>query len=143
MTTNSSSNCNIFLSANAVVDVFLRFAAVSVMKFNMRLRARACDRLPTWPGVGVADAGKYLGFMVGPGKGHRSWDKPLRKFSARATLWGSQALGLHYGARAYNTFALPVLSFVFQLEDPPDEAFRAEAHALACAATGPSPAFSA
>jgi hypothetical protein len=46
-------------------------------------------------------------------------------------------LGMHYAARGYNTFTLPTLSFIWQLEDVPDEVFQAERTALRALTPGP------
>ena len=67
----------------------------------------------------VQDCCKYLGFYVGPGKGDTSWKAPYKKYTERLDLWKDQPLGLHWDARVYNTFILPVLTYVAQLEEPP------------------------
>ena len=55
----------------------------------------------------------------------------------RATLWGSQPVGLFYSATAYNTFAISVLSYVAQLENPPEQVLELEEKALRKVAPGP------
>ena len=90
-----------------------------------------------WQNVTCAHHGPYLGFMVGPGKGTRSWTKPVAKALSRAAAWAWSALGLQFAAEAYNTFVLPTLTFVAQLEKPPPEALQAEEKALVKAAKGP------
>ncbi len=102
-----------------------------------QIAAEIAHVLPNWSAVEVASASRYLGYMVGPGKGTKSWDKAIAKFTARACLWGSQSLGLQYAAKTYNTFAMSVLTFLSQLEEPPSEAFVAETKALRRAAPGP------
>ena len=67
---------------------------------------------------------KYLGHFVGPGKSDLSWNKPLEKFKERVSMWKDQPLGLFWDARISNTFAIPVLSFVAQLEDPPTWSYK-------------------
>jgi hypothetical protein len=52
-------------------------------------------------------------------------------------MWRSERLGLQYSALAYNVYAVPVLSFLAQLEEPPEETYRLEALALQRAAVGP------
>ena len=42
------------------------------------------------------------------------------QFMERVNVWGKQPLGLQLDALVYNTFAISVLSFVAQLEIPPN-----------------------
>ncbi len=140
-----------FSSAGAVMDVFRKFGDVSCLRLNLpktvvvplwpgspdAIRRDIAERLPSWKEVEVSSASRYLGFMTGPGKGDASWDKAMPKYKARATLWGSQALGLQHAAMTYNTFAVPVLSFLVQLEELPPSAASMEAAALRRAAPGP------
>ena len=42
------------------------------------------DSLPKYS---WATAGKYLGFMIGPGSEHESWTAPTTKFSQRLSEW--------------------------------------------------------
>ncbi len=79
----------------------------------------------------VKRACKHLGFKLGPGKGDSSWNTPYKKYLQRIEFWKDQPLGLFWGARVYNTFALPDLGYVAQLESPPrwvlegiDESFK-------------------
>jgi hypothetical protein len=68
-----------------------------------------------------ATSAKYLGYYLGPGRGELSWQKPLQKFAERAKFWGQSGGGLHVAAMAYSVYVLPVLTFVAQLEDPPED----------------------
>ena len=81
--------------------------------------------------------GKYLGFMIGPGKADESWIAPAAKFMARVRLWENQPLGLQYDALVYNTFAIPVLGYIAQLETPPEWLLTQEREAPRKAAKGP------
>ena len=96
----------------------------------------AADNHP-WAGMQISTSAKYLGFMVGPGKGDGSWVKPLRKFRERVALWPWADIGLFYATQVWNTFVLPVLLFVAQLESPPAVALQAERDLLRRAAPGP------
>jgi hypothetical protein len=71
-----------------------------------------------WVGVEVTAASAYLGYATGPGKGDSSWQKANNKFRDRVCLWGSQHLGLQYAAMTYNVYAVSVLMYVAQLEEP-------------------------
>ena len=73
----------------------------------------------TWATLNFASWGKYLGFAVGPGRGCRSWDKPLQKFIERIHSWEWSGLGLHGAAVVYNLLVVPVRMFVAQLEVVP------------------------
>ena len=92
---------------------------------------------PAWAAIAIRDRGTYLGFVVGPGCGDTSWDKPLRKYRDCAKWWGKAGVGLHYAAVAYSTYALPILSFVGQSCAPPPEAIEAEGTALHAMSPGP------
>ena len=85
----------------------------------LELRAAICRAAPEWGGIGVSASTKYLGLMVGPGKGASSWTAPIRKYQQRAALWGHAGLGMHLSLRAYRIYMLSVLMLVGQLEDPP------------------------
>ena len=73
----------------------------------------------TWGPMTICDSCKYLGFELGPGKGDKSWIAPWRKCNEKIRLWSSQALGLDCQARTLNTFILLTLTFIAQLESPP------------------------
>jgi hypothetical protein len=66
-----------------------------------------------------ATCGKDLGYLVGPGKGHGSRDKNLRKAAERMQLWQWGPLGLVFATRAWNKFIASIAGFVAQLEGPP------------------------
>ena len=96
--------------------------------------AQAC---PGWAGVRVAFHAKYLGFYLGPGRGHHAYADPLRIYSERASGWGSAGVGLLYTLTAYAVFVLPVLSFVSQLDGPPPDWEETEAAAIRKLFPGP------
>ncbi len=72
----------------------------------------------SWKGMKIAHSATYLGFVQGPDKQGKSWDKPIQKFSKRCNSWKAHGAGLFFSTTAYNTFACPVLSYVAQLEVP-------------------------
>ena len=100
-------------------------------------RTRLTDVVPDWNNMMVAYGGTYLGFSVGPQKKDQSWTKGAAKFEARVNVWGKQPLGLHYAAMTYNTFAMTVLGYICQLEEPPDWLLAQEEVALRTVAKGP------
>ena len=79
---------------------------------------------PEWASCDVKSWSKYLGFAFGLGKANHSWDSVLKKFCELANLWDASHLGLHFTARAYNTFVFSVLSFLWQLEEAPEEVLK-------------------
>ena len=50
---------------------------------------------------------------------NKSWLAPMKKFRERVKMWTGQPMGLYWNTRIFNTFCLPVLTYVAQLEDPP------------------------
>ena len=52
-------------------------------------------------------------------------------------MWAGLCHGLQYDALAYNSFAVSTLSFVAQLESPPDWVLKREREALGRIAVGP------
>jgi len=72
-----------------------------------------------WRTVKADYKADYLGFQVGPGKGAHSWDKPRSKFLRKAGDWGNIGLGLTEAICVYNSYLLPTLLFVAQLEPVP------------------------
>ena len=76
--------------------------------------------------------------MIGPDSSSRSWKDPTEKYQQRATTWTNLHLGLHCTAVSYNTFALPVLTYIAQLGIPPPEVLEAEHNTLLKMAPGPT-----
>ena len=85
----------------------------------------------------VSRSGKHLGYYVGPEKADKSWEEPTAKFLKRCRIWGNQGTGLQLQTLAYNTFILPTLTYIAQLEDPPSETLQAEAQGLKLMIKGP------
>ena len=138
-------------SADQMREIFAEFARISGLELNLPktvivplwltslqdLRSAIERTLHGWGGVNVADYGIYLGFAEGPGKRHHTWEKAVQKYKDRAELWGKQGTGLFYATTAYNTYVITVLSFIGQLENPPEAVLEAEKSALRRIASGP------
>ena len=92
---------------------------------------------PQMPHIAWDSSSKYLGVFIGPGKGARSWQKPIAKFESRLLDWKWAEMGLHAALQTYNTFVLSVLLFVAQLESPPESFTALEAKAVRRIAPGP------
>jgi hypothetical protein len=138
-------------SAGMVRRIFSEFSNISGLDLNLpktvmiplwpapvlEVRKAVEGTLPEWEGINIAEYGTYLGFAEGPGKGSHTWDKAAHKYFERAQLWGRQGLGLFYTTTAYNTSVITVLSFIGQLENPPDAVLEIEKVALRHMASGP------
>ena len=137
--------------APQLARVFQQFGTISGLVLNIpktviiplwpgdleAIRVKVAELVPSWQNVAVAWWATYLGIAKGPKKDDHSWDNALKKFGERIMLWDWSALGRQYAAAAYNTYAVSVLAFVSQLEDPPERAMQAENYALRRTARGP------
>ena len=75
--------------------------------------------------------------ILGPDAEDKSWIEATSKFSQRAHAWTEQNIGFHCTAISYNIFAMSVLTYLAQLNTPPDSALEAEQTALRTIAPGP------
>ncbi len=119
-------------AAGKLEATFTEFETVAGLKLNMAksvvvpLNANTYDDFealksrtaPGWAAMPVRLAAKYLGFQVGPGKEDSSWKAPYKKYCSRVGIWQDQPLGLYWDTRVYNTFAIPTLGYICQLESP-------------------------
>ena len=62
----------------------------------------------------------------------------MDKYKERSRIWAGNAHGLQYNALTYNTFAISTLSYIVQLELPPEWAYKDEVDTLQAMAPGPS-----
>ena len=138
--------------APIIMEIFRDFEEISGLKLNLGKCVtiplgsstqenfqKARDQVaPNWSSMPLSDHGLYLGYMVGPGKGTKTWDKPTEKYRQRCKLWEDRGLGLHYQTVAYNTFAASTLGYVGQLEKVPEETLLAESEGLVRTAKGPT-----
>ena len=131
--------------------LFEQLRLASGLRLNMHkciivpLGDRSADRLcqdlrargSTWAAATFADHGKYLGFVLGPGREARSWLKPVKKAWDRVRIWPWSDIGLFFSTQVWNLFIHSVLSFIAQLESPPSHVLQAETAMLRKAAPGP------
>ncbi len=75
--------------------------------------------------------------MIGPEAGDSSWTDPLKKYLRTAQQWGKVPMGLQFATVAYGVYILPILSYVAQLEAPPEHAFELEKKVLSIMVPGP------
>ena len=85
----------------------------------------------------IAWTGKYLGYMIGPGKGDLSWQLAIDKAAKRVQDWDWAPLGLFFASVVWNIFIITVLGFVAQLECPPADIQDRMAKMLRRAGHGP------
>ena len=102
-----------------------------------QVRAKLQQHAPLWSAFDIASKAKYLGFIVGPGRGSLSWTSPSRKYMDRANLWAKLGLGLLHTINAFQVFIMSVMLFVAQL-DPLPEAYP-DLEKSACVALFPGP----
>ena len=83
------------------------------------LKTTVASQCPGWGGLQFKYAAPYLGFYLGPERGEKAWEEPLRKASSRAVGWGQSSSGLFHAAVAYKVHVLSTLTFIAQLERLP------------------------
>ncbi|CAK0869911.1 unnamed protein product, partial [Prorocentrum cordatum] len=132
--------------------ILAEYAVISVLQLNLPetvfaplfpdsaadMEFRIAWACPGWAGMRVAYRAKYLGFYLGPDRGHRAYEAPLRKFRERAKAWGEVGAGLLYTLTAYAVYVLPVLAYVAQLDSPPDNWKEIEVEAFRRLLPGPA-----
>jgi hypothetical protein len=87
--------------------------------------------------MSYASCGTYLGFAVGPTRQEHMWQKCMEKFTSRATTWKDSHQGMHHSCTIYNVFVVTVLSYIWQLSAPPQEALSLEKMAVRKLFPGP------
>jgi len=95
------------------------------------------QQVPTWAQIHLDTKGKYLGFIIGPGKSAGSWDKPFKKYKDRVSRWSRAGGGMQYAAMAYNVFALSTLLYIAQLEPVPNFVVKEERKQVVSMFPGP------
>lgn len=143
---------NMWTTLPVLRNVFAEFEQISGLSINIKktvaipLWPHGSDRnvqtlikehCPAWGSMQVADRGKYLGFIVGPGAGEESWNKPLKKFEQRVLHWSAKHLGLALNIVVYNIYIITVLEYVAQLMEPSERILKSIAQALRKLAPGP------
>jgi len=136
---------------DAFLPLFHIFALASGLELNLRktvyiplrwdsvfhLRRNLLDRCPGLGAMQVQFWGEYLGFMLGPEAGSRSWDKVGTKAKQRAWAWTACGLGLHWSVIVFNVFILSMAGFLLQLLPPDAVWVRAEGQVIQALFPGP------
>ena len=104
---------------------------------HARLRELLLERAPGWGAYVIADHGKYLGFMIGPGSKQHWWEAPTDKYTARCAQVAAVGWGALDTCRLYNTRALTTLQYTAQLREPSPELIALEAHMIDMMTKGP------
>ena len=92
---------------------------------------------PSWAGIQLTAAARYLGVYVGPQKGDLAWKGPVAKFQQRAQLWGRLGLGMTGTLHAFRVYVASVLLFVAQVQPLPSQYDNIERKALQALFPGP------
>ena len=77
-----------------------------------------------------SDAGKYLGFWLGPQAGRLLWNAPLKKFNERVDRIYTSVAAISISPYTYNVKAIPVVSYIAQLAPPPTDIRKIELLAI-------------
>jgi hypothetical protein len=81
------------------------------------LRRRLSATCPRWKPTKLSMSAKYLGILVGPGVSDvDAFAAPLKKYMERCRFIAKMGLGWVRAASLHNIFALPVLSYVAQVQ---------------------------
>ena len=137
--------------APLIMQVFNDFAKISSLHLNLHKTVliplwESCvssvkdwlrASLPDWSDIEVAWGARYLGFIIGPDRGEKSWDKASRRFCQRVLSWSQLHVGMYLNAQIYRALCLSIFSFLCQLEDPPVTVLNLEPWALRRLAPGP------
>jgi hypothetical protein len=96
-------------SIGTISIVFSQYAAISGLELNIKktmfiplwpvssirgLRNLVRELCPAWGGINIDVKGKYLGFVIGPGQGSKSWVAPMTKYNRRVAALENSHCGL-------------------------------------------------
>ena len=130
---------DLFGSAPGLHEIFTEFGQISGLHLNLpktvlvplfhgEHAAILHDVLaasPGWGGLRVAGRARYLGYLLGPDRGHSSYDKAFDKVLDRAAWWGEAGGGLYLTSVAYSVYITSVVGFLMQLEAIPTQRWEA------------------
>jgi hypothetical protein len=125
-----------FLVTGALGGAFQRIGVASGLFLNVgktifiplwhvasyaQIRKTITELWPPWGKILLANCGKYLGFLLGPGGRELMWKKVIAKTDRRVTEWCQLHAGTFFSILAHNHHIVPVCTYIAQLV-PPDEA---------------------
>jgi hypothetical protein len=98
----------------------LAVAAPLTTAVKIRIKDFIVEHLPSWKDFAVRDHAKYLGFWLGPGADARqNFAAPAEKFIKRIYSISACPFSNRAGTIACNRDAVPTLTYVGQLIEPP------------------------
>ena len=74
-----------------------------------------------WAAMNINSDTEYLGFVLGPTSGRKSWARPMAKMVDRASAWDQVGGGMQVSLLAARTFIISTARFVAQLLPPPED----------------------
>ena len=109
-----------------LIKIFNEYAIISGLQLNLPKPvyvllhttdlghwSREFQRLhPIWRDINIASKAKYLGFILGPGREHDTYFKPIAKYIQRASDWNTVGCGLALSTMAYNVFIFSLFPFL-------------------------------
>jgi hypothetical protein len=142
---------NLFMTLRALAPVFALFQAASCLKVNpgktvvIPLWRNGCfetrrwlpDCLPVWSAFKVALCGRFLGYMIGPAAADTRFDLTLDKYWQRGMMARAAGGGFFGNLLHYHIFGVSVLGYLFQLAEPPKQAYALERRILQYLTHGP------
>ena len=96
----------------------------------LRIKTWLQENIPEWFNFNIKSSAIYLGFFLGPTADSTQWDKPMRKYLARARAIGATHAPFNISAYMYNSKAVSVLAYKAQLIPPPARTQQSERGAL-------------
>ena len=89
-------------------------------KLRERLQEMEWFRTSPWSHVVLASKAKYLGVVIGPeATPDDSYREPMSKMHKRVQQWRTTSLSLFYKFRVWNTYIIPLLSYIDQCFQQP------------------------
>ena len=129
------------LEARQLEDIFAEYSLVSGLRLHSAksiivplsirspddIRTMISSAAPTWGSLTIKDNAKYLGYVLGPGRGEQAWTGVLRKMHERARIWRGVGAGMMVSLQAIRVYVFPLAGFLLQLQPLPSSWDREEA----------------
>ena len=136
--------CNFWVQAPCIAAVFLEIGSISclflkskkcVVIMLWKSNEGACrtllrEMIPSWAAFSIAEYGKYLGYLIGPGANDSSWREPASKYIDRCKYIRQLGLGFTLRLYLYKVLAASCTQFVAQLAQVPKWVLKLEEQVL-------------